>query len=136
MSLNKRNYIKQNIKLLDYDSEIKGEIGNKSFERVFKIYSKNMKEFVVLKAFHNDPTDFDKIYLMDLFERTPVEFKNLYSNAWDGNPDLRPTIKKKKYCCIKGKFDEKIRKNGFIDEGNEDTDEDDSCNAEMINCEP
>ncbi|CAG8781569.1 36526_t:CDS:2, partial [Gigaspora margarita] len=65
-----------------------GEIGNGSFGRVFKVYSKNMKGFVALKALHNDPTDFETP-----IDGTPVDFLNLYFKAWDGNPVLRPTIK-------------------------------------------
>ncbi|CAG8659005.1 32397_t:CDS:2, partial [Racocetra persica] len=58
-----------------------GEIGNGSFGRVFKVYSKYMKEFVALKVFHNDPIDFDENlfngFIREIKIVTPLDHKNI-----------------------------------------------------------
>ncbi|CAG8485635.1 21172_t:CDS:10, partial [Cetraspora pellucida] len=81
------------------------EIGRGGFGTIYRAFSEDAEKIVALKTIHHDSSSVNvnefikEISLIVIsgkreapFNGTPIDFLNLYTNAWNGDPNLRPSI--------------------------------------------
>ncbi|CAG8465249.1 6358_t:CDS:2 [Cetraspora pellucida] len=83
------------IKFFDYDSfDTIKIIGKGGFGTIFSAYSSDTEKIVALKSLYAEGS-IDEGFVGEReipIEETPIDFMNLYCDAWNVDPSQRPTI--------------------------------------------